>query len=62
MFKSVSVNGSAVIGGCLLKRTSFAPLCIPIFNTSRAETIASSARIKEIKDIDTLPEFPNYLE
>lgn len=58
------------------QRSSFETLRIPVFNTSRAETMASSDRIKGLlkttnarliiqhddNDINGLPKFPEYLQ
>ncbi len=58
------------------QRTSFEPLRVPVFNTSRAETMASADRIKvlientgarliiqhDLHDFEQLPTFPNYLD
>jgi N-acyl homoserine lactone hydrolase len=70
-------TGIVIISGdAFHQRTSFEPLRIPVFNTNRAESIASADRIKGIlkntggriiimhdkNDIESLPAFPNYLE
>lgn len=58
------------------QRSSFEPLRIPVFNTNRAETMASAERIKGLiknsnahliiqhdsHDFEELPKFPNYLD
>jgi len=57
------------------QRSSFEPLRVPAFNTSRADTMASADRIKglmknknahiivqhDMQDFEELPKFPNYL-
>ncbi len=58
------------------QRSSFEPLRVPVFNTSRAETMASADRLKTLikntnarlivqhdeHDFEGLPKFPNYLD
>lgn len=62
-------------GDAFHQRSSFEPLRIPVFNTSRADTMASADRIKtmmkntharlviqhDLNDFEKLPKFPNYL-
>jgi len=58
------------------QRSSFEPLRVPVFNTNRADTMASADRIKTLlkningrlvvqhdaHDFEELPKFPNYLD
>jgi len=70
-------SGTVILSGDVYhQRSSFEPLRIPVFNTNRADTIASSERIKGIlkntngrliiqhdaTDYAGLPKFPLYLE
>lgn len=58
------------------QRSSFEPLQVPVFNTNRADTMASADRIKQLlkntngrlvvqhdaHDFEKLPKFPEYLD
>ena len=69
--------GVVILSGDLFhQRASIEPLQIPVFNTSRAETMASADRIKRLlintqgrlvvqhdgHDFQELPKFPEYLD
>lgn len=70
-------TGTVILSGDEFhQRSSFEPLRIPVFNTNRADTMASSDRVKtlvkngnarlviqhDLHDFDGLPKFPNYLD
>ncbi len=73
----LSQNGVIILSGDLFhQKTSYEPLRVPVFNTSRANTIASADRIRALlkntqgrliiqhdaHDFEKLPKFPEYLD
>ena len=76
MIKLLQTGVVILSGDAFHQKTSVEPLRVPIFNTSRADTMASADRIKGLiknnharlivqhdsHDFEELPKFPNYLD
>ena len=73
----LSQNGVIILSGDLFhQKTSYEPLRVPVFNTSRANTMASADRVRTLlkntqgrlivqhdaHDFEKLPKFPEYLD